>query len=212
MASLADLRAHYGSGALDEADAPATPFVLFARWFEEALATALPEPNAMVLSTVDGAGQPSARVVLLKGVDEDGFLFFTNYHSRKGREMASDARVALTFWWPPLERQVRVEGRAEPVDAATSDAYFVTRPRGSQLGAVASPQSEVVGSRAELEARLTEVEARFAGQAVERPPHWGGYRVIPHMVEFWQGRPSRLHDRLRYTREDDHWRLERLAP
>jgi pyridoxamine 5'-phosphate oxidase len=212
MTPLADLRTHYASGALDEADAPAAPFALFARWFEDALAAGTPEPNAMVLSTVDAAGQPSARVVLLKGLDETGFLFFTNYGSRKGRDIAADARVALTFWWPPLERQVRVEGRAAPVDAETSDAYFATRPRGSQLGAVASPQSAVVAGRTVLEDRLAEAEARFEGRPVERPAHWGGYRVVPHAVEFWQGRPSRLHDRLRYTRDGDAWRVERLAP
>jgi pyridoxamine 5'-phosphate oxidase len=212
MTPLADLRTHYASGALDEADAPAAPFALFARWFEDALAAGTPEPNAMVLSTVDAAGQPSARVVLLKGLDETGFLFFTNYGSRKGRDIAADARVALTFWWPPLERQVRVEGRAAPVDAETSDAYFATRPRGSQLGAVASPQSAVVAGRTVLEDRLAEAEARFEGRPVERPAHCGGYRVVPHAVEFWQGRPSRLHDRLRYTRDGDAWRVERLAP
>lgn len=212
MTPLADLRAHYASGALDEADAPAAPFALFARWFEDALAAGTPEPNAMVLSTVDAAGQPSARVVLLKGLDETGFLFFTNYRSRKGHDIAADARVALTFWWPPLERQVRVEGRAAPIDAETSDAYFATRPRGSQLGAVASPQSAVVAGRTVLEERLAEAEARFEGRPVERPAHWGGYRVVPHAVEFWQGRPSRLHDRLRYTRDGDAWRVERLAP
>jgi pyridoxamine 5'-phosphate oxidase len=212
MTPLADLRTHYASGALDEADAPAAPFAFFARWFEDALAAGTPEPNAMVLSTVDAAGQPSARVVLLKGLDETGFLFFTNYGSRKGRDIAADARVALTFWWPPLERQVRVEGRAAPVDAETSDAYFATRPRGSQLGAVASPQSAVVAGRTVLEDRLAEAEARFEGRPVERPAHWGGYRVVPHAVEFWQGRPSRLHDRLRYTRDGDAWRVERLAP
>ena len=212
MLAPADLRVHYDKGALDERSAPAEPIALFSSWFEDAVGSGTPEPNAMTVATVDASGQPSARIVLLKGVDAGGFVFFTNYDSRKGRAMAAEARVALTFWWPPLERQVRVEGRAERIAVADSEAYFHARPRGSQLGAVASTQSAVVEGREALEARLADAEARFEGQEVERPAQWGGYRVVPEVVEFWQGRPNRLHDRLRYTRAEDAWQMERLAP
>ncbi len=166
----------------------------------------------MTLATATPQGKPAARVVLLKDVDEQGFRFFTNYASAKGEEMAANAQVALCFWWGPLERQVRVEGRVEKLPAAESDAYYNSRPRGSRLGAWVSPQSQVIAERALLEDRLAALEAEYAGHDPERPPHWGGYLVVPDMVEFWQGGPNRLHDRLRYTRAGDGWRLERLAP
>ena len=209
--SVADLRESYERGALDRADLPADPFALFDAWFEAARASGTPEPNAMTLSTVSAEGAPSARVVLLKGVDH-GFVFYTNRESRKGRELDAAGVAALTFWWPPLERQVRVEGAAERIADAASDAYFQSRPRGSRLGAWASPQSEAIPDRSVLDARLAEATERFADGDVERPPFWGGYRVVPSAVEFWQGRPSRLHDRFLYRREGDAWTVGRLAP
>jgi pyridoxamine 5'-phosphate oxidase len=170
------------------------------------------EPTAMTLATVDASGRPSARIVLLKGVDEQGFRFYTNYRSRKGEALAARPQAALVFWWETLERQVRVEGRVEMLDEATSDAYFARRSRASRIGAHASPQSRVIADRGELERRVADVEARFADREVERPEHWGGYRLQPRLIEFWQARRSRLHDRLRYTRHDDGWQIDRLAP
>lgn len=209
---LAALRAEYGDAGLDEARAGADPWQLWQRWFDEAAAAGLHEPNAMIVATADPDGAPSARTVLLKGVGGDGFRFFTNTASRKGEALAHDPRCALLFPWHPLERQVRVEGVAHPLPVGDVAAYWASRPRGSQLGAWASPQSQVVAGRDELELRHREVAERFAGQDVAVPPEWGGYRVQPTRFEFWQGRPGRLHDRLRYTATDEGWTIERLAP
>jgi len=183
----------------------------FERWFEDALRAKLPLPNAMTLATVSRDGAPAARVVLLKGVERGGFVFYTNYRSRKGREIDERAQACLVFMWSELERQVRITGRVEKVDAADSDAYFVTRPVGSRLSAWASEQSEKVASRALLEKAMAEAKARY-GDSPPRPAHWGGYRVTPAEIEFWQGRADRLHDRLLYTVSAGSWKIERLAP
>jgi pyridoxamine 5'-phosphate oxidase len=213
MASIADLRQEYGAGGLTEADAGDDPFALFRRWFDQAVAAALFEPNAFTLATCTPDGFPSARAVLLKGLDARGFTFFTNYDSRKGRELAANPRAAMVFLWHPLERQVRVEGAVEVVSAAESDEYYVVRPLGSRLGAWASPQSAVIPDRAFLEKQHAELTARYADGNVPRPPNWGGYRVVPQVIEFWQGRPSRLHDRVRFTRGGTGgWVRDRLAP
>ena len=206
------LRVDYKRATLSERDAASDPFELFTRWFDEAVAAAIPEPNAMTLATVDAAGRPTARIVLMKGVDARGVVFHTNYDSRKGRDLAANPRAALLFFWVGLERQVRIDGAAERVSAEDSDAYFAARPRGSQISAWASPQSARVADRAWLEARVAEFEARFASGAVPRPPNWGGMRVVPDRFEFWQGRTSRLHDRLVWSRQGDRWTIERLAP
>lgn len=209
---IARLRREYAGQPLEEAQAPDEPLALFRHWFEEALRAELTEPNAMVLATVDALGRPSARVVLLKDFNEAGFVFYTNYESRKGKELAQNPWAALVFWWAELMRQVRIEGRVEKVPAEESDAYFQTRPRESQLGAWASPQSQVVPDRATLEQRVAEWARQFNGRKIPRPPHWGGYRVVPEVIEFWQGRLGRLHDRLRYQRTTQGWVRERLAP
>lgn len=209
---LADLRQHYARADLTERTADPDPFRFFARWFDEARAAGVREPNAMTLATVGAEGQPSARIVLLKGLDARGFFFYTNYRSRKGEDLAANPRAALVFWWEPLERQVRIEGSAEKVAEKVSDAYFASRPRGSRLGAWASEQSRVVPSRAELEARLEEAEEKYDDGHIPRPPHWGGYRVLPTRFEFWQGRPNRLHDRLEYVPAGGTWAIRRLAP
>ena len=209
---LARMRQEYGERGLRRSDLLTDPLEQFTRWFDEARSAPILEPNAMTLATVDAAGQPSARTVLLKAVDRRGLTFYTNLESRKAREIAANPKSALLFWWPPQGRQVRFEGEIEPVDEAEADAYFATRPRGSQIGAWASAQSKVVADRAALDAAEREMEARFADGPVPRPPFWGGYRLVPARVEFWQGRINRLHDRLRYTRRGDGWDLERLAP
>jgi len=209
---LAALRTEYKRASLDERDVAADPFEQFARWFAAARASQVPEPNAMSLCTVDAHGRPSARIVLLKEVDARGFVFYTNHDSRKGREIAAHPAAALLFFWPELERQVRIEGDIEVVDAATADAYFRSRPRASRIGAWASPQSQALPDRASLEQRFADADRRFAGDDVPRPPQWGGYRVVPVAFEFWQGRPSRLHDRIAYSQETPGWRTRRLAP
>lgn len=209
---LAALRQEYGVAGLAEPDADPDPWAQWRRWFDDAVAAGLHEPNAMVVATVSPEGQPSARTVLLKGVSAGGFRFFTNTGSHKGRDLALEPRCALLFPWHPLERQVRVEGVAEPLEGGEVSSYFSSRPRGSQLGAWASQQSQVVAGRAELESAYREMEERFAGRDVPLPPAWGGYRVRPARFEFWQGRPGRMHDRLQYRLVDGSWVVERLAP
>ncbi len=210
--SIADLRREYARTRLDERDVSHDPMVEFARWFAEAQEAQVPEPNAMTLATADAQGGPSARIVLLKGFDERGFVFFTDYRSRKGEELAANPRVALVFYWGELERQVRITGRASRTTPAESEEYFRSRPLGSRLGAWVSHQSRVIPSRSVLEEGLREVEARFPDGDVPLPPHWGGYRVSPEAVELWQGRRGRMHDRLRYRRTPEGWTVERLAP
>jgi pyridoxamine 5'-phosphate oxidase len=203
----------YNEDAIDEASVDRDPLPLFQRWLDDAKATGMRLPEAMTLATATPDGKPSARLVLLKGADERGFVFYTNYQSRKARELDANAPAALVFYWPQLERQVRVEGKVERTSAEESDAYFKTRPRESQIGAVASPQSEVIGSRAALQGKADELEKLYEGREVERPTHWGGYRLRPERIEFWKGRPGRLHDRISYDRQpDSSWTITRLAP
>jgi pyridoxamine 5'-phosphate oxidase len=212
--SLADMRRDYTRDGLTEADAPGEPFALFHRWFSDAVNTEQPpvEANVMTLATVDADGRPHCRVLLLKGLDERGFTFFTNYDSAKGVQLTAQPYAAMTFFWPGLERQVRIEGRVERVSVVESDAYYQVRPLGSRIGAWASPQSQEIAGRAELEALLVQTEQRFSAKSPHCPEHWGGYRLLPERIEFWQGRASRLHDRLNYRLVDNAWQRQRLAP
>lgn len=209
--TLGNERVEYGQGSLDESTVAAEPLAQFRDWYQQAVTAAVPEPNAMTLATVS-EGQPSARIVLLKGVDDRGFMFFTDYRSQKGTELERNPRAALVFFWQPLERQVRVVGSVERVSRSESEAYFDSRPEGSKIGAWTSWQSRVITDRTVLERSVAEVTDRFRGQAVPCPPEWGGYRVIPDAVEFWQGRQSRLHDRLRFRRVAGLWHRDRVSP
>lgn len=212
MSQLASLRKNYMRGALSETEVQTNPITQFNYWLEQALNAQLYEPNAMTLATADAQGKPSARIVLLKGVDDRGLVFFTNYNSLKGQALAENPQTALLFYWPELERQVRITGKTEKVSEAESDAYYASRPLDSRIGAWASEQSQVISDRSVLVKRAALFSVKFALQPA-RPPHWGGYRLLPEYFEFWQGRPSRLHDRICYQRQDDgQWQIFRLAP
>lgn len=210
--NIGDIRKDYKLRSLTAGEAATDAIEQFGRWWQEATESQIDEINAMTLCTVNADGRPQGRIVLLKGFDERGFTFFTNYQSHKGNELAARPYASLVFFWKELERQVRIGGVVSKVSAEESDAYFQSRPEGSRLGAWASPQSQVINDREVLEKNLGELQERFAGEFIPRPPHWGGYCVTPDSIEFWQGRPSRLHDRLLYTKENGAWRLERLAP
>jgi pyridoxamine 5'-phosphate oxidase len=214
MNDIAGLRKEYMLHSLKANDMPHDPLVFFEQWFKEALVSEVLEANAMALCTVDPKGRPSTRIVLLKGVEDGSYVFYTNYHSNKGQMITLNPNVALTFFWAELERQVRIEGVAEKVSEQVSDAYFASRPRGSQIGAWVSEQSEVIDNELDLSKVAEHVAQRFEGMEVIRPQHWGGYAVKPEQIEFWQGRPNRLHDRMRYTLQsaENTWQLDRLSP
>jgi pyridoxamine 5'-phosphate oxidase len=211
--SIADLRKDYTLQDLNEKEIDPNPFIQFQTWFSQSIAAQLPEPNAMTLATCTPDGKPSARMVLLKDFDERGFVLFTNYNSQKGQEISANPHASLVFWWAELERQVRIVGTVEKISSEQSDSYFEVRPPFSRLGAWASNQSEKIASREILEQQLQEFQRKYENLEVPRPPHWGGFRVLPQEIEFWQGRSSRLHDRLLYTHVDDgSWKIERLSP
>lgn len=209
---IADIRKEYAQHTLDISDVAKNPVNQFTQWFDQALKSDVTEPNAMHLATLDKEGNPTGRIVLLKGIEDQNFVFYTNYNSHKGQEIEKHPFVSLTFFWPELERQVRVQGSVHKVSADLSDTYFASRPRGSQIGAWVSPQSQTIESREMLEKLNQDLTAKFEGKAIERPKHWGGYAVHPEKIEFWQGRPNRLHDRICYTKEVSSWKVERLAP
>jgi pyridoxamine 5'-phosphate oxidase len=212
MDSIADIRQDYKMNALSETDVAANPIDQFKKWWEDALASNIEEVNAMTLATVGANGLPSARIVLLKGISDDGFEFYTNYESHKATDMATNSRVALVFFWKELERQIRIEGTAEKCEPSKSDAYFNSRPEGSKIGAWSSPQSKVIPNRDILESNVEKTKLQFENAKIERPTFWGGYIVKPTLIEFWQGRSSRLHDRIEYNFENDQWQTRRLAP
>ncbi len=209
---IQNLRQEYRSASLSEKEIENDPFQQFKKWFNEALEAQIFEPNVMTLATVDKSAKPHARIVLLKGFDNKGFTFFTNYNSHKGKQLAENPYGALVFFWAELERQVRIEGKIEKVDPSESDQYFQSRPRMSQIGASASPQSQVIESRNQLEQEFEQLNKKLEGQEIPRPLHWGGFQLIPTLIEFWQGRPSRLHDRIQFTLHEGKWIAERLAP
>lgn len=213
MNDIASLRKEYSRAALDADTVSQNPISQFTKWFEEAITAKVPEPNAMNLATVNENGRPASRIVLLKGIEDYKFVFYTNYQSRKGKELDNNPACSLTFFWPELERQVRIEGVAARIDEKRSEKYFQSRPRGSQVGAWASPQSTLISNRTLLEERANQIEKKFKGQDIlPKPNQWGGYEIDPLMIEFWQGRQSRLHDRILYTKDDGVWKINRLAP
>ncbi|MEJ2900970.1 pyridoxamine 5'-phosphate oxidase [Pedobacter panaciterrae] len=210
--NIQNLRQDYRSASLSENDVDSNPILQFKKWFQDAVSSQLYEPNVMTLATSDRFGKPTARIVLLKGIDEDGFVFYTNYESKKGRDLVENPQAALVFFWPELERQVRIEGVVSKVSEETSSEYFHSRPIGSQIGAMASPQSKVISDRESLERKVEQLTTQYADQEIPRPLHWGGYLVEPTYIEFWQGRPSRLHDRIVYDLVEGSWIINRLAP
>jgi pyridoxamine 5'-phosphate oxidase len=212
MQNIADIRKDYKLQTLLEVDVSPDPFIQFGKWWEEAVNSAIDEVNAMTLATADKNNIPSARIVLLKGYDKNGFVFFTNYQSHKGKQLLQNPNACLVFFWKELERQIRITGTVEKIRAEESDAYFSSRPAGSRIGAWASPQSSVIANRIVIEEKLKDFEQQFGDNNIPRPPHWGGYIVKPVQIEFWQGRPNRLHDRMQYTLQEGSWIVERLAP
>lgn len=210
--NIADIRKDYQQHSLSEDSIDVAPIGQFSNWWNDAIKSELDEVNAMTLATATAAGIPSARIVLLKSFSEEGFVFFTNYNSRKGNDLAENPNACLVFFWKELERQVRITGKVEKISAKESDAYYQSRPAGSRIGAWASPQSEVIGSRKIIEENTAKYEAEFATENITRPPHWGGYIVVPNVIEFWQGRANRLHDRIQYSLQEGSWIIKRLAP